>query len=139
MLKWGERSQAGLDTQRPPLACMSLLLPQDGSTLWPWYLVFNLFLDLARHRVQGPQTHGHTFSVLSLCISVVESRETPFFFQINLVGDGTLLVKCGVLAWQYPMALRQGGHPDVPAQMCNAELKEDRKGGGKMEGEKEEK
>lgn len=85
MFKWGERSQAGLEIQRPPLAAMSPWLPPDGSTRWPSYLVFNQYLDLARHGVQGPQTHCHTFSVLLPCLSVVKSGETPILFCFVLV------------------------------------------------------
>lgn len=114
--KWGERYQAGLDTQRAPhwplcLSCCHQMAAHAGpgtcysicTWIWP---------------DTGSQAPKFT-AILSLFFYSaylwLESGDTPIFFfvllfQMNPAGEGTLLVKCDVVAQQHPRVLKQGCH-----------------------------
>lgn len=100
----------------PPLASMSLLLPPDGSTCRP-ALVLASQSVLGFGQTQGPRPrnslpyflcsstlpiYGWSLGTLQFCFVLL--------FQMNPAGEGTLLVKCGVVAQQHPRVLKQGRH-----------------------------
>lgn len=113
--KWGERYRAGLDTQRPPIG----LYVSFAATRWQHMpaLVLASQSVLGFGQTQGPRPrnslpyflcsstlpiYGWSLGTLQFCFVLL--------FQMNPAGEGTLLVKCGVVAQQHPRVLKQGRH-----------------------------